>query len=163
MALVTFSNATDIEAADLNNNFQDEDNAAAAAFGKSPQQNFRVEVIDLDSATPLAERSCIIRPSTYLRVFDQQLYLDNTSNTPGAVTATLECLTDSRLLGGSSPSEETASGQSTPYSATSSLLAANNKILIPGMEYRLSLASDSATACDFAAFELVTYGIRGTS
>ena len=57
-----------------------------------------------------------------------------------------------------------ASGQTTPYELTLlSFLEANQKILVPGFEYRLSLESDSSTATDYAALELVTYAIRGTS
>jgi hypothetical protein len=165
MALVTFVDSTTIAAADLNNNFQDQDNAAASALqSKYLQQNYTVDATDLSSATPQGERSTIIRPSTYLRIYDRRLYIDDAAaTTPASVSVVVECLTDSRLYDVAELSESVSAGLTTPAKELlfSPLESQNNAVLLPGFEYRLSLVNFTATPVDYARFTLVCYGLKG--
>ena len=169
MALVTFTNATNIEASHLNTNFQDEEAAGIAALkDKQPQIEYRLGVIDLGSGTALVERSCIIRPSTYVFIEEVYYLLDDSGGTVPSVTATLEDLTDSRLYDSDELSDPTGFG-SAPKEGVIGILGpahsntdqggTNNGVLIPGHEYRLSLSS--STTVDFAEVVLVGHAMRG--
>jgi len=162
---VTFVDSTTIAAADLNNNFQDQDNAAVSALqSKYLQQNYTVDATNLSSATPQGERSTIIRPSTYLRIYDRRLYIDDAAaTTPASVSVVVECLTDSRLYDIAELSESVAAGLTTPAKELlfSPLESQNNAVLLPGFEYRLSLVNFTATPVDYARFTLVCYGLKG--
>ena len=165
MALVTFVDGTTIAASDVNGNFQDQDNAAVNALqSKYLQQNYTVDATDLSSGTPQGERSTIIRPSTYLRVYERRLYIDDSAaTTPAPVSVIIECLTDDRLYDTEELSESVLAGLTTPANELlfSPLESQNNAVLLPGFEYRLSLQNFTATPVDYARFTLVCYGLKG--
>ena len=165
MALVTFVDGTTIAASDVNSNFQDQDGAAVAALqSKYPQQNYTVDATDLTRSTPQAERSAIIRPSTYLRVYERRLYIDDSAaTTPASVSVIIECLTDDRLYDIEELSESVLAGLTTPANELllSPLSSDNNAVLLPGFEYRLSLRNFTTTPVDYARFTLVCYGLKG--
>lgn len=160
MALVTFSDAATIQAADLNNNFQDEESAAKTALpSKSPLVEYRVSRIDIGSGTNEFLRRTIIRPSNYCRIKKCYFYAEDGSFITGDLTATLTCLTDSRI-----PDVVFAAGGSGSGTWKISYPPSDNEaILVPGFEYKFVLSIDNASTTDFAQATLVCDTNKGKS
>lgn len=160
MALVTFTTGA-ILAADLNNNFQDEEaNDLSARTGYLPGQSFRLAISDLDTAAD-HEKELVFTPVVPLRVFDLRVHLSHTANVP-SVGVGFECLTTARALGNQVLTETVTPTATTDYTEQAVLFDDNNvKILLPGFEYRLY--TPSTGECKHVEFVLSCFAIRGRS
>lgn len=164
---MTISASSTVLASDLNSLFGG-GSLPSGLTDKQPNIEYRLTCLDIGSASA-AERSMIIRPSTY--VYIEEVYVQGEISGGGTVDIdfTLEDLTDSRIYdpdqmygaqGGSSPVKGTSFTLG-PAQAQTSQDGTNNGVLIPGHEYKLSI--DAGGTADFASVTLVGHSQRGRS